>query len=61
MYSVHIRSIGCAGTSALSPTIGTGLGKLDIEVYVYESLDTNISLYENLTFFLLYFVNNNMP
>jgi len=33
---------------------------IDIEVYVYESLDSNISLLGNLTFFLLYFVNNNL-
>jgi len=36
MYSVHIMSLGCAGTSAPSPTIGTGLGKLDC--YKYWSL-----------------------
>jgi len=33
---------------------------IDIEFYIYESSDSNISLFGNLKFFLLYFVNNDM-
>jgi len=62
MYSVYIRSLGCAVTCVPSAAIGTGLGKFDC--YRYRSLCLRKLIFKHFTVWkfniLIYFVNKNM-